>query len=594
MANHNKRKETADNKKELTVIPSKTKVFVGPETEWKQIIDNSTYSENQVLLLKNDNSLDVKDYIWCEEKSILIVPESKKNTFNIDDYSDNYEIYVSSSIVPYSNKTKDTIDKEEERIRKEEERKEKEINSPKEISIRELYEKKNGSQMYAIAFDQGTNFQKGIAAKHDCDREGHDLRLVIGILYDNKGVKRRVGKVFVCSACGRTYLGASTKKTIDFNEFRNYSFDNWTEQLQNNSNQLSIRLAKGNNKKSEIAVVKKPQQTIIDRIEKIKKEFPLSYPQKAGDTVLIDEKSVIYYGDDLIHKKEKDHGLLTCKIGIMQSGRRRYEFYKNSKYCPVCNRYYLMPVVPFKHLKTKHPYNTFEEGSRYKDDLEKAKIKAQKEREEKLKKVKETSKEVKPDKTQQKQKIATNIKAEDFLVRVSSFLCRKNGHKYEEITACITIILRQNRIQKVFVPGWYCRNCKCYYITENDYQTVDRLGAIVARVYTQKEWYNRGKGQCYYSELNQESILHKLGYNVGASDDLSDSVRQDILASAVDFRLMAKREVIDFLTWMINTRSNNDRLENAVYKWKKDLKFISNYKLNNKEYIEVKSIIIRE
>ena len=120
------------------------------------------------------------------------------------------------------------------------------------------------------------------------------------------------------------------------------------------------------------------------------------------------------------------------------------------------------------------------------------------------------------------------------------------------------------------------------------------MGVIVAKVYTEKEWRDTQKAGRLFSELSPESILHKLGYNVTASQGLSDSTRQETLATAIDFKLMSKREVIDFLTWLINTRSGNYSMQNAVGKWEKDREFVSNYKLNTREFVRIKSIDLRK
>ena len=74
-----------------------------------------------MLLLTNGNASEIKELIWYEEKSTLFVSPGKKNTFNIDEYSDNYNIYVSDRITPLTNKTKPLIEKQEQERKQEEE-----------------------------------------------------------------------------------------------------------------------------------------------------------------------------------------------------------------------------------------------------------------------------------------------------------------------------------------------------------------------------------------------------------------------------------------------------------------------------------------
>ncbi len=591
-------------KNELTVIPSKSFIFIGLESEWQEIIKDSKTRSCNALLLKNDNTLEVKKLVWCDERITLFVSPEKKNSFNIDDYSDNYNIYVSDSITPLSNKTKDLIKKEKREKRIERERQEldlKKLKNAKVISLEELSQTKSNNKLSAINFKEGTNFQRQLIQGKGCHGLNHDLHLVVGILHDKNGVKTRVGKVFVCTTCGRTYLGSSTNKTINLSDFPRYSFNDWPETNE------EINDKKQNGKTGNIEedineiIEQQIKQRFATKAEKDRQVYFHRYPQKNNDVVLIDENVTVFLGDDLIHKTN-DHKLITCKVGILKNGKSRYEYYKKTQYCPVCKKYYLFPAYTIKRLKQKHSYNQFEEGSWYKEQLKKEKIRIEKEQEAKKirklelynKKIEEQKKKETENTSQTEVPIrATNIGAKDFLVRTTSFSCRKNGHKYKEITACVTVILSRNRFQEIYLPGWYCEKCKCYYISENDFERIDRIGAIVAQVYSEKEWREKGRAYRSFSDLSEESILHKLGYNVNAADNLSDAVRQDILASAVDFNLITRREVIDFLTWMINTRSNNDRMQTAIGKWETDLRFISDYKLNSREYVKVKSLTIK-
>lgn len=591
---------------EITIIPSKSFVFVGLESEWKEVIQDSKSQTCKALLLTNDNALEVKELIWCEEKNALFVSPEKKNTFNIDDYSDNYNIYVSDKVTPLTNKTKPLIEKQEQERQQEEERRkrkqelqEKKIQNARVISLNELAAQKNTNSLYAINFNEGTNFQRELVSGKGCHGLGHNLHLVVGILINKIGAKKRIGKVIVCTTCGRTYLGSSVNKTIDINEYPGYTFNDWPESKERISNrELFDTLEKEEDKNNEKAIEERIRSRFISKAEVSRKEHQLKQPIKNNDIVLIDENTTVIFGDDLIHRKPAGHKLITCKVGLLNNAKDRYVFYKKTTYCPVCKKYYLYPTGSLKKLKEKHKNYQFEEGSLFIKQYEEETKRIQKEKEEKAERLLQQARKKKEEKEKKEQIIpppqAKNIKAEDFLVRTSSFSCRRNGHKYKEITACVTLIRRNNKIQDVYLPGWYCESCKCYYILENDYEKLDRMGVIVAKVYTEKEWRDTQKAGRLFSELSPESILHKLGYNVTASQGLSDSTRQETLATAIDFKLMSKREVIDFLTWLINTRSGNYSMQNAVGKWEKDREFVSNYKLNTREFVRIKSIDLRK
>ena len=589
---------------EITVIPSKSFVFIGLESEWKEIAQESECLLCNALLLKNNNSMEVKELIWCEQKSTLFVSPERKNQFNIDDFSENYRIYVSDSITPLTNKNKATIEKQEaekrlleERERKKREEQLKQIQSAEIIPLSRLGRAGKKKGIYAVKFEKGTNFQKQLVKGEGCHRLNHSLHLAIGILQDRSGEEKRIGKVIVCTTCGKTYLGSSTSRTINVSDYPSYSFNDWPKPKERISNKELFDTSQDSEKKdNEKAVEDSIKNRFISKAEKSRQEYQLKQPTRNNDTVLIDENTTVYFGDDLIHRKPGRHKLITCKIGLISNRKDRYDFYKKTTYCPVCKKYYLYPTGSLKRPKEKHSSYQIEEGTLFKKQFEDEKKRIEKEKEEKRqKRLEQEQKKKEAIKTENTPPVqSTSIKAEDFLVRTNSFSCRRNGHKFKEVTACVTLIRTNNRIQDVFLPGWQCETCKCYYILEDDYEKLDRMGVIVAKVYTEKEWKSTQRAGGQFSELNPESILHKLGYNVTASQGLSDSIRQETLATAIDFKLMSKREVIDFLTWLINTRSGIDTMQNAVGKWERDRNFVSNYRLNTREFVRIKSIDLRK
>ena len=47
---------------------------------------------------------------------------------------------------------------------------------------------------------------------------------------------------------------------------------------------------------------------------------------------------------------------------------------------------------------------------------------------------------------------------------------------------------------------------------------------------------------------------------------------------------------MDFLSLLIRSRLNDDRMQNAISKWETDRRFVSKYKLNTRNYVRVRSI----
>lgn len=85
-----------------------------------------------------------------------------------------------------------------------------------------------------------------------------------------------------------------------------------------------------------------------------------------------------------------------------------------------------------------------------------------------------------------------------------------------------------------------------------------------------------------YSYLKEESIIHAFGYNVNAQDDLSDAYRHQILADVMDLELITAKGIISLLESLIRRSA---RYPYACSKWEKDIKFVTNYKVNPQRFL---------
>lgn len=84
--------------------------------------------------------------------------------------------------------------------------------------------------------------------------------------------------------------------------------------------------------------------------------------------------------------------------------------------------------------------------------------------------------------------------------------------------------------------------------------------------------------------LKEESLLHAYGYNVSQKDNLSNNYRRVLLSEIIDLELMTPYEIISLLNYNINSHSSYKYM-NARIKWKKDIEFVSNYKINPDRFI---------
>lgn len=541
MAKTNVRSIVKKKKIRPVLIPFHSTIYIGTQFEWREQIKGTGYRSGKVVLKRNDGSTFVVDTFYCLKRDMVFLSYSQAKELGYKNLKSNYKVEISPSFRDIQNsKSKKTIVSSDELFKKEIALRKKEVFEAKTVSLKRFLEE-DGTELYAMRFPKGSNFQKSLYSNRDCRVKNHKLCPVVAILEDNRSSKVKIGKIYYCKDCGKTYLGKITKNSVQYSRFPDYTFDDW----------LIYELS--------------------DDLKKERRRYPLSVPVNDGDTVILNEGSSAYYGDDLIHLNSNDHTIIHCSIGMLGKKRDKFYYYNNVNYCPTCKKYYLPYSISISELKTKFSGYNFIEASGYKAQLEEDEL-------QKLLKKSDTR----------------VISGEDFLVRTGSFPCRSKGHKVKEITVVVTLIKSNGKIQDAFVPGWYCQNCKCYYISDKTYEKLNNLGVIVAKVFTEKEWNNPQKSYKDFSELSTHSLLNKLGYNVSAGNNLSDSVRQSILATAVDLKLMSISQAVDFLEWLINTRSYDDKYQMAIAKWEKDQTYISKYKMSSRKQVKMLSIRFKE
>ena len=90
-------------------------------------------------------------------------------------------------------------------------------------------------------------------------------------------------------------------------------------------------------------------------------------------------------------------------------------------------------------------------------------------------------------------------------------------------------------------------------------------------------------------DLAEQSELFLYGYSVSQKDSLSESQRRKLLADLMDTGLMAKREIENHISWLIQQNGNNPLMENALSSWRKDILFVNTYNMQHKKEIWIKS-----
>lgn len=90
-----------------------------------------------------------------------------------------------------------------------------------------------------------------------------------------------------------------------------------------------------------------------------------------------------------------------------------------------------------------------------------------------------------------------------------------------------------------------------------------------------------------FEELKAESMLHVYGYSVSKSDGLTEAERHELLAEIVDLELLSVSRIVNLLEFFIKTHTS-DKYYYARDKWKKDMKFIEDYKVNPGRFLIVR------
>lgn len=91
-------------------------------------------------------------------------------------------------------------------------------------------------------------------------------------------------------------------------------------------------------------------------------------------------------------------------------------------------------------------------------------------------------------------------------------------------------------------------------------------------------------------DMEAESLMHMLGYNVSSVYDLSDKQRWCILDNIVSSKIMTKAQIIAHLDYLIKRSSGNTSFYTAISKWERDRSHVRDLSLVDIPTYGVKSI----
>lgn len=128
----------------------------------------------------------------------------------------------------------------------------------------------------------------------------------------------------------------------------------------------------------------------------------------------------------------------------------------------------------------------------------------------------------------------------------------------------------------VVLPVHYCETCDRHMIGSLSLSLFREFsGKFIAQI---TKLYSDGNNEW---NLQRESKLHQLGYNV-VDGKLSLAERQNILISVIEGKQLTFFEVVATIEQNIRIFESNYRMQNAVVKWRTDLKFINEYMMHKK------------
>ena len=184
-----------------------------------------------------------------------------------------------------------------------------------------------------------------------------------------------------------------------------------------------------------------------------------------------------------------------------------------------------------------------------------------------------------------------HIPVTEFLTRITVMHCVNNGHEIEDIKAVVKVLRADYTIAHKAIPAIYCKTCNKYYMLETDFQKLKGDGILLCNVVDEEYWKSSPAKGFYIT--NKESLLYKMGYNVNASENLSQSVRCSILKAAFENDLMTKVEILSHLDYLIHRSQHRAEMSEAVKKWRQDRDFVKKelaIKVDEGKYYEPKKI----
>ena len=154
---------------------------------------------------------------------------------------------------------------------------------------------------------------------------------------------------------------------------------------------------------------------------------------------------------------------------------------------------------------------------------------------------------------------------------LSGIKCYSQKHNISPATLTVPLLDSPNDIS---IPVHYCSECQRFFIGR---LTLDVFQNEFGLLLIHKKQMSDGEEKLdWVQNLEAESELHSLGYNV-VDGKMSDYTRQKLLANLITRKIITKDAICKTLEYCIRLFNGREQFDNAIAKWKADLKYISEF-----------------
>lgn len=149
---------------------------------------------------------------------------------------------------------------------------------------------------------------------------------------------------------------------------------------------------------------------------------------------------------------------------------------------------------------------------------------------------------------------------------LASTKCHREHH---DVRPAVYPVKLLNQDAYLRLPIHYCNNCEHYFVGAT---TLSLFEKNYGKFIVQKKRYSDSDSD--FNNMRIESRLHQCGYNV-IDGELTETERQALLKSLISSGAFTYFEICSNIEQNIRRFSGTERYTMAVYKWKQDLRYIS-------------------